>query len=127
MTEYWYRYENYSTAPPLDEFENPIGRGEGHITLRKYMILRSTPRGMWIEYEMDHRHEKFILTGAHKQFAWRTIEEAQVSFMARKKRQLGILETRAQDVRDIITKAEKEFERNDQEAKRALGKVSVFD
>lgn len=110
-TEYWYRYEDYHTAPPLDEWEQPVGRGEGYITLRKWIVLRYTPKGLWIEYETEYGSKKFILAGAHKRFACPTIEEAQISFLARKKKQLGILETRAGDVRDIITKAKRKFTR----------------
>ncbi len=109
MTEYWFRYDDYRMAPPLDEWEEPVGRGGNHIMQTKFKVLRHTPKGVWISCITDTSTEKFVLAGAHKRFACPTQEEAQVSFLARKKRQLGIYETRAQDVRDVINLAHRKF------------------
>lgn len=113
MTEYWYRYEDHRTAPPLDEWDQPVGRGEVHIGQLRYEVLRHTPKGVWIRYVTMFNDERFVLRDARKRFACPTVEEAQISFMARKKKQLSILTVRAQDVRDAVDKAKWVFKRED--------------
>ncbi len=113
MTKYWYRYEDRHTAPPLDEYDQPIGRGDVHIDLLKLVVLRHTPKGVWIRYFTVFKDERFVLTDARKRFACPTVREARVSFLARKKKQLSIHSARAQDVRDAVVKAESVFKRED--------------
>ena len=115
MTETWYRYEDRHTAPPLDEFDNPIGKGGVTIDLLEFEVVRHTPKGIWVRRARRHRHyvddtQRFVLTNAHKRYVCPTIEEAQLSFLARKKKQLGIYEARAESVRDVFAKARRQFE-----------------
>ena len=107
MTEYWYRYEDWRTAAPLDEWERPIGGGGIKISLRKYEVLHYTPKG--VKLDMGTGFERFVLRDARKRFACPTIEEAKESFMSQKNRQLRILEAQAANIRRVITKAEEEL------------------
>ena len=67
------------------------------IHLIRYRLVRKTPKGACI-----HRMEggwkgcgkdRFVLDGPGKRHANATIEEAKTSFIARKRRQIGLLET----------------------------------
>lgn len=117
MTECWYRYEDHHTAPPLDEFDNPVGRGGVVIEQLRYEVIKYTPKGVWIRqvasYGWFADNKRFVLRSARKRFACPTVEEARVSFLARKKKQLSILSARAQDVRDAVDKAVRTFRHED--------------
>ena len=102
MAELWYRYYDYRTAAPVDEYDEIYGASSAAIGLQKFGVTRHTPKGVWIDYHGNPRDEKFILTAANKRFACPTKEEALKSFLARKKRQLSILTNQADHVREII-------------------------
>jgi hypothetical protein len=87
-TEFLYRYVDRMYASSIDEFDNPSGPPSVGVTLKKYLIIRRTPKGAWID---DYGLERFVLLTAHKKFACETPEEALQSFIARKERQLLIL------------------------------------
>ena len=107
--EYWYRHEEIYTAPPVDEWERSIGEGGVIIHLRKFRVKHHTPKGVWLDLYGDREVQRFVLKDARKRYACPTLEEAQVSFLARKKRQLTIYEARAKGIRKTIEKAEQEF------------------
>ena len=93
LMEEWYRYEDVRYAPPVDEFDNPIGHGTMEIKLRSYPVDRHTPKGVWIllhEFPTCATDRRFVRTEARKQYACPTKELAMVSFIARKKRQAAI-------------------------------------
>ena len=104
--EYWYRYEEIYTAPSIDEWERPIGEGGVIIHLRKFRVMRPTPKGVWLDLYGNREVQRFVLKDARKRYACPTLEEAQVSFLARKRRQLTIYEARAKGIRKTIEKAE---------------------
>lgn len=87
----FYRFEDIKYAAPLDEYDRPIGEGELRVHLREYQVVRETPKGTWIKGPIG---EKFVRKKATKHFACPTIEEARESFIARKKRQALIHQTR---------------------------------
>lgn len=107
--ECWYRHEEIYTAPPVDEWERNIGEGGVTIHLRKFKVIKHTPKGVWLILYNDQEVQRFVLRDAHKRYACPTLEEAQVSFLARKRRQLTIYEARAKGIRKTIEKAEQEF------------------
>lgn len=120
--EYWYRYEDVKYAAPIDEYERPIGEGRVEVRLRKYRVIKHTPKGVWISQDFwftphhdhiypDNVNKKFVLRDARKRFACPTIEEALESFKARKKRQIRILRAQARDAEKALEKADKEHER----------------
>ena len=98
--EFWFRYEDRRYAPPVDEFDRPIGEGSMDIMLRKYPVIKYTPKGVWLDLSFnDHR---FVLIGARKRFACPTVEEAKVSFIARKRRQASIYRARMNSAEKAI-------------------------
>lgn len=90
MADVLYRYDLQRWAAPLNEFDEPIGRGRLTLECREFRVLKWTPCGAWIEHGFD---KKFVLLTARKQFACRTKEEAAMAFRARKKRQIHILKS----------------------------------
>ena len=84
-----YRLEDVVYAAPLDEFDVPQGSGRLEVVTRKYRVVKTTPRGVWLDIG------RFVLLGTRKQYAHPTLEDATVSFIARKRRQQGIYEARA--------------------------------
>lgn len=102
----WYRYTNVTYASALDEYENIIpGSGRVAVNLAEFVVLRVTPKGVWVTppYYGDPR---FIRLSARKRYACPTKEEALTSFLARKERQLSILEAQARNVRKAIAEGE---------------------
>jgi hypothetical protein len=75
--EYWYRY---------DEMESTTGV---RVYQTKYRVLKHTPCGVQLDV---WGFPRFVLARARKRFACPTDEEARESYMARKRRQIGILE-----------------------------------
>lgn len=64
------------------------------LYLDKYLVLKHTPCGVWIEDYPGHK--KFVRKDAKKQWACDTIEKALESFYARKRRQIQILKDKLQ-------------------------------
>lgn len=86
--EFWYRFEDVQYAASLNEYDEPCGPGRLAVELRKYKVLRSTPKGVWLDV---YTVQRFVLKDANKRFACPTEAEAMDSFIARKKAQLRIL------------------------------------
>ena len=99
--EVWYRYEDRRYSDPnFDDYEPSSYSSHVRVVLRKYPILRHTPKGVWLGWsEYDRR---FVLKSARKRFACPTIEEAKESFLARKRRQISIYEARLRDAREAV-------------------------
>jgi hypothetical protein len=114
MTDVWYRYEEQRYAPSLDEYDRPMGRGTIQLHLREYAVIKTTPKGVWLESQQYRftrgviSDRRFVLREARKRFACPTKEEALVSFLARKNRQLRILKSQIRDVEDAILLAKGE-------------------
>lgn len=88
--EYFYRFDS----------EHLIDANDIAIRLSKYEVTKHTQKGVWIEYGFEK--DKFILEKARKHFACSTISEAKLSFLARKRRQLELLEAQAEDTRLVL-------------------------
>jgi hypothetical protein len=95
--ELMYRYEDVTYAAPFDETGTLPGTLV--VELRTYQVVRRTDKGCWVALCSNDTPggddqflgmERFVLTGAHKRFACPTIEEARLSFIARKRRQASI-------------------------------------
>lgn len=91
MADYYYRIEDYLTAAPLDEFDNPTGPPNLNITIRRYKVERYTPKGVQLGYAFGTR---FVLHDARKKWACPTLELALESFIARKQKQVALLQAR---------------------------------
>ena len=107
---YWYRYVDVAYSPGADQYGDPIHREAGsHIGLRlhKYEVISYTPKGVWLRDETNinggpRSGQRFICMNWNKQFACPTEEEARESFIARKRRQIRIYESRARDAREAL-------------------------
>ena len=106
MSDLWYRYEDIRYAPPLDEFDMPIGGGSVGIMLREYRVVKATPRGVWLEHDnwLFDPEPKFVLQDSRKRFACPTIIEAKESFIARKNKQIRILAEQLSNAKDALAK-----------------------
>lgn len=110
---FYYRVEDYRTAPPVDEFDNPYGPSEQNLRVRKFKILKETKKGVWIEIQTGY--PRFVNGTTRKQFASPTLEKAYESYIARKRSQLRILSQQAKWAEIGIRLANK-----------ALGKPTLF-
>jgi hypothetical protein len=90
--EYYYRYETRLEGTGYIDESGDYRPGYGtnlFIELRKYVVVRETLKGVWIDKPFFG--EKFILNSARKRFAYPTKEEAWESFKRRKRRQMAIV------------------------------------
>ena len=101
--EVLYRYEDvlYGSVDPYREIV--LNQHTLKIELREYPIIKKTPKGTKIDISGKHR---IVRDNAKNQFACKTKEEAILSFIFRKKRQLEILTERAKYVKIALAKAE---------------------
>jgi hypothetical protein len=70
----------------------------GDVFMFELSVIRETPRGVWVQ--LPHSSTtRFVLADARKRYAWPTKEEAIDSFLARKRRQIRVLNGQIQRVR----------------------------
>jgi hypothetical protein len=98
--ELWYRYEDRRYAPPVNEWDEIVGRGTVEIKLREFRVLKHTPKGVWLEGYFGGK--RFVLNDAYRRYACPTIEEAKVSFRARKAKQISIYKHRIEDAEEAL-------------------------
>jgi hypothetical protein len=98
---YWYRVEDITYAAPVDEFDNPIGSGRTEVVMRRYEVVKTTPKGVWLRDFVsifgttDSEYKgKFVLRDARKRWACPTTGEAIASFEARKRKLIKICQAR---------------------------------
>jgi len=97
----YYRYDNFSYAAPVNEFEISMGKSIPSIHISTFEVVKHTPKGVWIEIPWAKKR-KFILNRSRKKYASPTKELAWESFLARKKKQLSILSYQKRHIQDII-------------------------
>jgi hypothetical protein len=85
-----------SYAPPLNEWDLPIGEGRQEIVTEYLPILSYTASGAWIDV---YGQRKFVNLRARKQYACGTDAEALASLRARKERHIEIGRTGAERTR----------------------------
>jgi hypothetical protein len=102
--EHFFRYDDTQFAPPLDEFENPVGPGRVVVQLTEFPVIRRTKCGAWVD---NFGTPRFVLLSARKQFACPTKEDAKVSFLARKKAQARIYAARLRATNEAIALADR--------------------
>lgn len=96
----YYRYEEQVSGEWDDDFVSLVGQ-RIEIRLRKYPVIKHTPRGVWIIHNYGDR--KFILNDSRKRFACETKEKAMESFIARKTRQASILRAQLRSVEKALS------------------------
>ena len=102
-SEYLYRLHAWPTCS-VDEWDNVhSGPIEGYM--RKYPIIKRTPKGCWISMDEIENPKKFVLLTARKRYACPTEGEAAESFIARKTRYIRILKANIHDAERMIAYA----------------------
>lgn len=81
-----YRYEREPFEP-------------GTPRLIKCRIVRFTPRGFWVQPQNQWMRERFVLTGARKQYAHETKQAALDAYGRRLRKQAIIVEAQLERVR----------------------------
>jgi len=97
----WYRYEAQSYSS-VDEFDN-VYTSSPQLRLDTFPVLSETPKGVWLDIAGVTR--RFVLMGARKRWACPTEPEARESFIARKQRQIRILEAQLDRARTSLALA----------------------
>lgn len=72
-----------------DGWGRRVGKPKVELRMEAYPVIRETPKGVWIN--VFPGKDRFIIHGAHKRYAYPTMEEARVSFVRRKQKQLEYL------------------------------------
>lgn len=97
MAEIWHRYEDVRDASSsYDETGEPIGRGTLHVEHRTYEVVKVTPCGVRLD------NGRFVNRTSRKMWACPTEQAAMESFIARKTRQAGILQSQLDDVETVL-------------------------
>lgn len=89
---YWYRIVDGRYAPASDEWGMPVGAGQVYVSVLEYRVMRETAKGVRLD------NGRFVLRDARKRFACPTVEEAVESYLARKYRQLYLLNKTVEQV-----------------------------
>jgi len=110
-------YYRYNDGPFYDEEYNVTD-----LELEQFEVLLETKCGVWIKYPRKDRWiyspsvkyiqgKKFILEKycgdilTNKRFAWPTKELALISYIARKEKQIAILENQLENSKEFLAKA----------------------
>lgn len=97
MKPVFYRIEDARVSVTVDA-DRELYESRIQLYLRKYKVLKTTRCGVWLD--LGFGGKRFVLTNARKKFACATLEEAKESFRARKERQIGILQTRINQIKE---------------------------
>ena len=107
-----YRYRDVQFGS-CDEYENIISTRVA-VEVMEFDVVKETRCGAWIHYGcqlfqpdvIPPRSElKFVNFRCRKQFACRTKEEALASFVARKQRQISILNAKLRRAKEALAEA----------------------
>lgn len=91
MNDKMYRYQETRYSIGVDENGDVSGDWTLKVELLEYHIVKTTPKGVWISLHLDS-NKKFVKLGCLRQYAHKTKNEALKSFVARKRKQILILE-----------------------------------
>jgi hypothetical protein len=101
----WYRYDDVSYAPPVDEYGDCYGQSTLKVELTRFVVVKLTPKGVKLAHKIGDfalGEERFVAHHWRKRFAAPTKDAARESFIARKDRQARIYEARAATARKAI-------------------------
>ena len=104
----WYRFEEIHYAPSLDEFDNPVGEGHTDVCKIELDVIKKTPCGVWLDLGFGSG-SRWVSCTSHKRYACPTEAEAMESFLARKRRQITILQSQIKRAERAIAVAGKKF------------------
>ena len=71
------------------------------VHLNEFNLVKETPKGYWIkhDWDWDDSDKRWVSKDGKNRYAYPTKKEAMVNFLARKKRQIEILEYKLNDAR----------------------------
>ena len=102
----YFRYEESRISLGCDEWGEPIpGYGGVRLYLREFEVIKVTPTGVRLNDYSNNPQGRLVSRNWSKQWACPTVEEARQSFIARKRRQLRILESKMQQAKDALAQA----------------------
>lgn len=101
----WALHESEPEGRHLYRFIDTATENGVNVYRQEYRVVRETPCGVWID-DYSFAKGRFVLLGTRKQFAHETPDEAAQSFLARKKRQVGILTHQLYRAKDALRMAE---------------------
>lgn len=80
---------------------------------RVFELIKETPKGYWINLfpDMGWNEKKWVSSNAKKRYAYPTKEEALSSFLARKRRQIEILEAQLSNARMALMKGKELYQK----------------
>lgn len=100
-------------------FQGELYFTDFQLKYEEYPVIRETPKGYWIEIDrkhishMDYEEEqtisieKWVSKTSLKRYAYPTKEEALQNYIARKNRQINILNRQLKDAKDCLDLARK--------------------
>jgi hypothetical protein len=102
----WYRYEDvrYGVA---NEFGDVVS-SYVQLRLTEFTVKKVTPKGVWVSAGSICA-PRFVLVAANKRYALPTKQDALASLLARKARQIRILESNVKHAREASFLAEREL------------------
>jgi hypothetical protein len=112
MVSSYFRFEEVRHGTGYtDEWGEYVSTGSYvRLQLREFKVIKETPQGVRINaYDWREPNGKLILRTWNKQWACPTVEEARLSFIARKRRQMQIYEARLRTAKTAMELAEKGF------------------
>ncbi len=97
--EHWFRVAEFH---PWKDAWQAISSNVGYaeVALYRFPVGRHTRCGVWIDVKAEKL--KWVSNDARKRYASPTIEEAKEAFIARKKRQIGILEAKIDSIKECL-------------------------
>ena len=105
MTEIWYRFQEQRYSVTIDAEQEIYGTRIDIIRI-DYTVIKHTPKGVWLGYGHGG-WKRFVKKDATRRFACPTIEEAKVSFIARKNKQISILQKQISQIQEALKLIEK--------------------
>lgn len=103
--DHWFRVEDRLVSGGGFDVHGDYQPGSSRVTVVvvKFPVVKYTPKGAWLRVGGERR---FVLREVRRRFAAPTMELATESFIARKKKQASIYETRVKHARRAIQMAE---------------------
>lgn len=103
--EVYYRFTNMSHSS-VDEWGDVIpGSSYPEVYLQRHYVKHRTPCGVRLTCG------RFINEKATKRYAWPTIEEAKISFLKRKEREIAIYQSRVRTAEKAMKRLEDRMRR----------------
>lgn len=97
--EVWYRVEDYRESTGFDEWGESLGC-RPRVRVMEFQKLKDTPKGVWLRRRFGSKN-KWVSKTSKKRYAYPTKQEATESFLARKNRQIAILQSQLEHAKEV--------------------------